>query len=346
MTPPLQVIDLGLGTIRLEADGEDLAAYGPPGGLPSLRHRLAELHDCSPLEVTITAGASMGLVSALAVLPDQAPVLIPNIHYPAYRSIAASQCRQTLTYTPDELADPERLRDRLASGGTILITTPHNPTGAVLDERSIDVLAETFAPTHSVIVDRAYAGLDHSRPGDDGLRPVRPNTIAIYSLSKRYQLAGARIGYAIAKSEPLAKLEAWHWRLAMTTSVASQWLALEALKRCDDDRRDLLARLTSRRDLAVEFARTSGLRCTTPTGGLFLWCSLPTNSTLDGAGLLAACGVSGVPGPAFGGSSHEFRLSFAVPETELRAAFERIALAQTNTLARLAAAEHAAIGAL
>jgi aspartate/methionine/tyrosine aminotransferase len=314
-------IDLGLGTIRLQQEATELSVYGTRGGSPELRDALAALHGVDPTEVVVTSGASLGLVALLAGHERSAPVLIPRPYYPGYLGMCQALGHEVRSYDARAISDPRALLADAPAGSLLLLNTPHNPTGAVVDERIIAHLVSQ-APDVRVVVDRAYAGLCFTRPDDDGLTGVIPGCASVFSLSKRYAIPGARVGYVIAEASLTAEVELWHWRLAMTPAAPSQTAALAALE--NDQRPSLLRTLTERRSLALKLARAAGLRADAPDGGLFLWCRLCQSTDITATALLQQAEVDGVPGPAFGASHHSFRLSFAVPVEDLQEAFGRI----------------------
>lgn len=111
----------------------------------------------------------------------------------------------------------------------VFLCTPNNPTGTTV---SLEVVEATYAATHGVVVvDEAYAEFSES-PSAVTLLPGRERLMVVRTLSKALELAGARIGYAVANSSVVDALQLV--RLPYHLSSITQAVGLAALEHADE----------------------------------------------------------------------------------------------------------------
>lgn len=325
------MIDLSLGQVRI-GDAEPLliepqARYGLPGGTRQLREAIAARHGVSVEQVTVTTGASLGLVATLASLPTKGAVLLPRPFYPAFPRVT-----EMLGFTPTYYdvraagdrwaADLDQVHDLLGmSPVAMLWNHPHNPTGALdSDEDMAHVLEWASRSGTLVITDRVYCDIVYDGISPGVMGPPHPSEVRLHSFSKTYTMAGERLGYAITKPPRIAQIERAHWSLAMSAPAAAQSIAVRALEDGAEPQR-LLGRLRELRAAALRAIRAwPKLETNVPDAGIFLWIGLPgvTSPSKVVADLCRRAGALVVPGAEFGldGTAY-LRISFAVPEDEL-----------------------------
>jgi len=207
------------------ASGEDRGErhqYCPPGGLPALKEAVAArfwrnngiLYDARD-EVSVTVGATEGIQAAcLGLLDpgDEVVTLAPA--FPWYAScvaLAGATLRSVPLHPPDFRWDPQELRAAFSSKTKLVIlNTPHNPTGRVLDAGELQEVAE-LCVAHDCLAlsDEVYAhvcfdGREHvslaSLPG------MRARTIVLESGGKVLCATGWRIGWALGPAPILRPL--------------------------------------------------------------------------------------------------------------------------------------------
>ena len=202
----------------LERVSHHLAAghnqYAPMAGLPALREQVAikteRLYgrETDPdTEVTVTSGATEALFSAIEAFVHPGDEVI--VFDPAYDSydpairLAGGRARHLPLTGEDFAIDWQRLRDSIgARTRMLIINNPHNPTGAVLNDRDIAALRELL-DRHDLLLlaDEVYEHMVYD--GREHLSLLRYPEIAARSLTvssfgKTYHATGWKIGYVVA----------------------------------------------------------------------------------------------------------------------------------------------------
>ncbi|HEY1480278.1 MAG TPA: PLP-dependent aminotransferase family protein [Gaiellales bacterium] len=347
--PPELLIEL---TERVAREGTaEALQYGPTEGLADLRELLAQRLRATgtPTEaadVLVTSGGQQALDLIARVLLDPGDrVIAEGPTYPgAVPVLMAAQAEVVHVPVDDDGIDPAGLADALErceregrpAKLIYLIPTFQNPSGASLSlERRAAVIE--LAVRHDVLVveDDPYSALRFEGDPLPTLRSMDPDGRVIYvgTLSKVLS-PGLRIGYVAADHAILAKLNLCKQAADLCSSTLSQRLACVFF---DDPRAQVL--LDTQRDVyrarrdALASALASelpiGSSWTTPSGGLFLWATLPAG--LDSDDLLVRClsrQVAFVPGRAAyldGQGARSLRLNFsAVDEETLREGARRL----------------------
>ncbi|HMU69244.1 MAG TPA: methionine aminotransferase, partial [Chitinophagales bacterium] len=188
--------------------------YAPMPGLLALRERIAEkikfiYHNTydPASEVTITAGATQAIYTSIAATIRDGDEVI--IFEPAYDSYAPAIRVNGGIPVPVELKAPDYKIDwnivkKLVSQRTrmIMINTPHNPTGTVLDQSDIKQLIRIVHGKDIIVLsDEVYEHIIF-----DGIRhesvlhypELRERSMVIFSFGKTYHNTGWKIGYVLA----------------------------------------------------------------------------------------------------------------------------------------------------
>lgn len=310
--------------------------YPPNLGLESLRRAVADFerkhHNFYVWEeVVITNGATEGLAAALmTILCEGDEVIIPSPMYVTYGPMI-SVCKAKLvplnTVGTNFQIDPDAL-DRLITPKTkaILITSPNNPTGTVLNARSLEAVKNAAKKNDLFLIsDDVYNQLvftpDFARLCDD--ESIRERLIITQSLSKPYAMTGWRVGYVLADL-PIAKaIGLMHAYLVAGITTFNQIAALEALKTDSTWMRDSYH---TRRDKVYQAITEMGLPCVKPEGAFYIFPDISEFKLDSETFCLKAMNeykVALVPGLYFG-SDHHVRLSYAVSEADLLEGLSRI----------------------
>jgi N-succinyldiaminopimelate aminotransferase len=305
-----------------------LHRYAPPRGMETLLDAVAARAAARtgvPTErdnVLITAGATGALGAAMGALlepGDEVLVLAP--YWPlitgivrCYRAVPVEVPFLGVVDSPGSAVDALRER-RTERTAAIYLSTPNNPTGAVLPRDWIEAVVRWAAGealwvvSDEVYEDWVYAGAHtYAR----ALAPER--TFSAHSFSKAFGMAGNRCGYVVGPAEKMRDLCKVSTHTFYATPTASQVAACRAL----DGRGDAwVARLRPQyRDLGFRSARRLGVA--PPQGSTFLF--LDVAERLDGRGLtgfLEDCADRGLflaPGPSFGSYPTHVRLCFTCSE--------------------------------
>ena len=210
-----------LEAARLAAErGETKYTHGL--GIPALREATAEkvrTRNHIPAEygwMAITVGAMEGIILAmLTVLQPGDEVLIPDPGYTNFAGQVLLAGATPVSYglePPDYGIDEATLRAQLSDRTrAILLCSPSNPTGAVLDRRSIETVAR-IAQEHNLLVfsDETYEDLiyegEHVSIGS--LPGMAERTVSIFSFSKTFAMTGWRVGYVAAPPEVITTMNA------------------------------------------------------------------------------------------------------------------------------------------
>jgi N-succinyldiaminopimelate aminotransferase len=209
----------GLASARFPGIHRYAEVRGEPSLLDAITHDLARRGRAVPRDaLQVTPGGTSGLdLACRCLLQPGDEVLLLAPYWPLIRGIISASgaaVRELPLFT--ELRTPGfDLRAALeaarsANTSAIYVNSPNNPSGVVLTEREIDVLAD-FCSAHGLwlLSDEAYERLHY----DDTPAPavwmhpaLRERSLVVHTLSKSYGLSGARIAYLHAPREVLAAL--------------------------------------------------------------------------------------------------------------------------------------------
>lgn len=326
--------------------------YAPGLGVPELREAVArhqQRHygiDLDPAtQVVVTTGATEGIACALLGLVDPGDeVVLLEPYYDSYVAmlqVAGAVRRPVTLRAPDFRLDVDALRAAVHDGTRmILLNTPHNPTGTVLTEAELAVVAE-LAVRHDVLVvtDEVYEHLTF-----DGRRHVplatlpgmAERTLTLSSLGKSWSLTGWKVGWATGPAALVdAVLAAKQWT-TFTSGAPLQPAAALALDEADDFPRDLARDLEHRRDVLCEGLAAAGLAPRRSEGTYFTLTDVAHLGWADGAAFCAAlperAGVVAIPLQGFHDDAdagrHLVRWAFCKDEPTLVEGVRRLASAE------------------
>jgi aspartate aminotransferase len=343
-TPP-HIVDAALAAMR-----EGHTRYVAPQGLPALRDAIAgHLRGrgivTTPADVVVGSGVKpMLLYTMLALLGEGDEVLVPDPGYPGYAATAQLAGGIARTYpvaTPGGTAlDVDALSDAITPASRVLVlNSPHNPTGSVLDEQTLSRVAE-LAARHDlwIVSDEIYAPLtyDGSAPRSIASFPgMAERTIVVDGLSKSHAMTGWRLGFAVLPRRLVAPVTAIVGDAATCTPAFVQHAGLAALAGPQDFTAHMREAYRLTRECLVESLRAiPGVVVDCPAGALYAFADVgtlvarrrATSSTDLAAELLHRHGLACVGGTAFGsrGERH-LRFSFALSPADLDDARSRLA---------------------
>lgn len=290
-------------------------------------------------EIMVTCGGEEAVAAALfALLEKGDEVLIADPSYIPYSSLTKIAEAEPVYVPLDEkngyCFDLEKLEAAITNKTKLLILcTPGNPTGTMMDEESLRKLAEICC-RHDILVlaDEAYEqvlydGNKHisiaSLPG------MWERTITVQSFSKIYSMCGWRIGYLVAPAELMRIVVRAHQTVAMNACSFGQLGALEALTGPQDSLYAMLAEFDRRRLLLYNGLKELGIPCSRPQAAFYLFPDIGEfgmDSFTFAELLLDKYGVATVPGVEFGknGENH-LRISYATSFEDCQMGLHRIA---------------------
>ena len=318
--------------------------YSPFRGVPELRQAAADFYkreygvDIDPdTEIAILGGTKIGLVELpLAILNAGDYMLLPDPGYPDYLSgVALADVKfDTMplvaenAFLPDYDALPSEVKERAK---LMYINYPNNPTGGVADKTFFEKTV-AFAKEHHIAVahDFAYGAL-----GFDGVKPVsflqvegaKDVGIELYTLSKSYNMAGWRVGFAVGNAKMIEAINTIQDHLFCSLFPAVQHAAAEALNAEQHCVEALCATYESRRNVLIEEARRIGWDVEAPKGSFFAWLPVPEGFTSQQFTdlLLDQADVAVASGNGFGEYGEGYvRVGLLVSEERMKQAIARV----------------------
>ena len=325
---------------------QDPGNYGyPMRDLPAFREAVAGWYQrrfgvaLNPdSEVLGLTGSQEGLAHITQAVTDPGDlVLVPDPGYPIYTAgpilagaeLHAVPLKAELGYLPDLEALPEDVKRRAK---LLVLNYPSNPLAAIVRPGFFE-RAVAFAREYGTVVlhDAAYSELSF-----DGYRPpsfletpgAREVGLEFNSLSKTYNLAGARIAYAVGNARLLGLLAEVKAHLDYGLFRPIQAAAVAALTGPQQCVTDMAATYQRRRDVLVDGLNRVGWAVPKPKATMFCWAPVPPgfeSSLAFAMELLERAGVTVVPGSGFGamGEGH-VRIALVQSEARLAEAVERI----------------------
>lgn len=321
--------------------------YAPMAGVLRLREQIALKTErlykrrVSPdTEITVTSGATEAIFAAIAAsvrAGDEVIVLDPC--YDCYEPAISLQGAQAVhvPLTPPRFGvDWQRVRDAVTPRTRmIMINSPHNPSGAVLDAGDLDALAAIVRGTGILILsDEVYEHiLFDGREHQSVLRhaELAERSFVISSFGKTYHCTGWKVGYCIAPKAPTAEFRKVHQYLTFCTFHPAQWAFAEMLEVEPQHYLDLSAFYQGKRDRFRALLAGSRFRLLDVPGGYFQLADYAAIRDTDDLNfcewLVREAGVAAIPVSAFYETPPDARLvrfCFAKTDATLQGAAERL----------------------
>jgi len=323
---PSEVLETAVAAIR---DGEN--QYPPGIGIPDLRLAVAEhqrrfygLEVDPDREVLITAGATEAIAASLLALVEPGDEVVTfEPYYDEYGAVIAlaGGVHRTVPLEPPAFRpDLDRLRATVTDRTrVILVNTPHNPTGSVLDRETLTAVVE-LAERHDAIIvtDSVYEhltfGPEHipieSLPGG------RERTIAISSGGKTFNTTGWKVGWLTAPPELVTAVLAVKQFLTFVNGAPFQPAIAAGLRLPDSYFSGIAAALAHKRDLLSDGLRAAGFGVFPSDGTYFVVADAAPLGFPDAVELCRAlpelAGVVAVPLGAFARDEYAARTASLV----------------------------------
>jgi N-succinyldiaminopimelate aminotransferase len=293
--------------------------YAPGTGVPALREAIARHQarhyglDLDPdRQVCVTTGCTEGVAAALLGLVDEGDeVVVLEPYYDSYVAMIqmAGGVRRPVTLrSPDFRLDVDELRAAVGPQTRfVLLNSPHNPTGTVLDRDELQAVADV-AIEHDLVVitDEVYEHLvfdSHEHVPLATLPGMFERTLTLSSAGKSYSFTGWKVGWAAGPAELVdAVLAAKQW-LTFTSGAPLQPAIAHALDDEPDFPLELAADLQKRRDLLCSGLGEVGLDVRVPEGTYFALTDVSDLGWEDGLSFCLAlperAGVVAIPTQGF-----------------------------------------------
>ncbi len=318
--------------------------YGPSAGLPDLRKAIADEVSHSrgvrvqPEEVVVVPGGKpIIFFSILALVDEDDEVIYPNPGFPIYESMinyvggrgVAIRLREERDFRLEVKELEKLINDRTRM---IIINSPHNPTGGVLNKRDIEQIAHAIGDRNIfVLSDEIYSrlifdGHHHSIMSEPGFKE---RTILLDGFSKTYAMTGWRMGYGVMRPDLATQVARLMTNSNSCTASFSQVAGIEALRGDQGSVDHMRDEFQRRRDMFVAgLNRIKGFSCRMPKGAFYVFPNITATNWKSKAladALLEEAGVACLSGTSFGEFGEGYlRFSIANSMENLSKALERV----------------------
>jgi len=310
---PAEVVDAAVAAIRAGHN-----QYPPGRGIPALRQAIADhqqryygLSYDPDREVLVTAGATEAIaatVLALCETGDEVVVLEPTYDsYSASIALADAVMRPVTLHHPEYRLDIDAVRAAVSPRTRLLlINSPHNPTGRVLDRAELSAIAELAIERDLlVLTDEVYEHLafDGEHVPLATLPGMRDRTITISSAGKTFSCTGWKIGWVCASPALLDAVATTKQFLTYVNGTPFQHAIVAGLALPESRIASIRVNLRDRRDQLRDGMLAAGLDVHPCEGTYFLTVDVASLGESDGLvfcrALAERIGVVGVPSSVF-----------------------------------------------
>lgn len=306
-------------------------------GLPALREGIARLYAdwygiaLDPARVIVTAGSSGAFVLAFTALFDTAArVGVSEPGYPSYRQIL-----KALALTPVGVPTRGAAGHRMAPSDLpgdldgLIVASPANPTGTILDRAGLSTLIETCADRGTAFIsDEIYHGLHFDQRATSALE-ISDDVYVINSFSKYFCMTGWRIGWMVVPPDHVRTVERLAQNLFICAPHAAQVAALGALEGRAEAEKTRAVYAENRRILLDGLPAAGFSRLAPPDGAFYIYADvahLTDDSRALAAEILDQAGVAVTPGLDFDPvrGHRTLRFSYAARTADIREGLRRI----------------------
>jgi aspartate aminotransferase len=322
--------------------------YAPASGIPDLRSAIVERYRAdfgvsfATEEVTVTVGGKQALALLYqAILDGGSEIVIPIPAWPTF-SEAARVVGGRPVYVQLSVKDGFRVTARAVARAVgpktraVMVNSPSNPTGAVIDPAELLKLAQLARQRGFwLLYDDTYGHLVFREGGPGQLQEVKDaadgRLVVLGTVSKSYCMTGWRVGWVIGPKALADATAALNSHSVQGPATFAQVAAAHALRAPQDELRKMAAEYKRRRDFVhPRIAAIPGVTCAEPEGGFYVFPDVTRRLTKEmpdtltlGAKLLEEKQVAIVPGEGFMAPG-TFRLSFATAFEDLQEGVSRL----------------------
>ncbi len=342
--PPAELLAAADAALRT-GNNQYSVTWGAPGlraAIAAKARRFNHIEADPDRNVVVTCGATEAMMAAMLALVDPGDeVIVLEPFYENYLPdtlVTGAKARVVRLAGPDFTVPEEELKRAFtARTKAIIVNTPHNPTGRVLTENELRLIADlcqaedVVAVTDEIYEHIVYDGRSHRSLAAVG--GMADRTVTLNGISKTYSATGWRVGWAIAPEPITRAIRRAHDFLTVCAPHALQVAAEVALGLPESYYQKLVTDYQRRRDLVVAGLTASGFKVRPNEGAYYLLADFSGLSPADDRAfsleLVRRCGVAAVPGSSFFLDPDNGRqlVRFAFPKTEplLREAMDRLA---------------------
>ena len=288
-------------------------------------------------ETLVTVGGSEGIDMCIrALVEEDDEVLVVEPCFVSYAPIVELIGAKVVPIVTDSAhkfrLTPEALREKITPKTKLLIFPyPNNPTGGVMRREDLEAVAEVLRDTKIMVLsDEIYSELTYNQRHVSiaSIPGMWERTIVINGFSKSFSMTGWRLGYACGPAPVIQQMTKIHQFAIMCAPTTSQYAAIEALRRCEENIHTMVTEYNHRRRYIVDAFNKLGLDCFEPEGAFYIFPSIQsTGLTSDEfcEKLLFSKRVAVVPGTAFGACGEGYvRVSYSYSVKHISEAVKRI----------------------
>ena len=318
--------------------------YTSNSGLKELRQEIANYQkrtqniDYDPMsEIIVTVCGSEAIdIGLRALINPGDEVIIPQPSYVSYEPCAiladATPVIINLKAENEFRLTAQELREAITDKTKILILPyPNNPTGAIMEQKDLEEISKVIIEKNLLVMsDEIYSALTYkgNHVSIASLPGMKERTILINGFSKAYAMTGWRLGYACAPAEIIEQMTKIHQYAIMCAPTTSQYAAVEALRKGDNDVEEMRKAYNQRRRFLINAFKEMNLECFEPYGAFYVFPCIKEfcmTSEEFATRFLEEQKVAAVPGNAFGESGEGFlRISYAYSLDNLKEAISRL----------------------
>lgn len=294
-------------------------------GIPELREAIAEDYwkrykvNVNPDQIIVTPGSSPAMFLVFSAILDPGDEVIisdpgyscyPNMIEYLYGKPVSVPVYEEDGFQFEPIAVKERITNRTKA---IIINSPSNPTGNLLDPERMAEIAQ-LGPL--VISDEIYHGLVYEGK-EHTILEFTDRAVVLNGFSKRYAMTGWRIGYCIVPQDFVRPLQKIAQNFFISTADFVQWSAISALKEAEPEVERMRQIFNERRKFIIKRLKELGFGITKePTGAFYVLANAKNfceNSYKFAFEILEQAKVGVTPGIDFGKNAEGYiRFSYAV----------------------------------
>lgn len=331
---PANIVEAGIQSLR---DGR--THYTPSVGILELRRAVAQQYQLNygvtvdPQTVVVTSGSSPAIFLALSSLVDPgSEIILSDPHYACYPNFIrflggtpvfiSTNPDNGFQMNPDDVARVVNEKTR-----AILINSPSNPTGTLIEPECMAALAQMHIP---IISDEIYHGLVYEGK-EHSVLEYTGNAFVVNGFSKLYAMTGWRLGYLICPPKYLRPIQKMIQNFFISPADFVQWAGVEALTNTSESTRIMKDTFNRRRITMLSKLKRIGFDIKVdPTAAFYVLADarkFSSDSYTFAFEILEETGVGVAPGIDFGNNAEGFlRFSYTNSIENIIAGLERIEL--------------------
>ncbi len=288
--PDIKTPEIALDAVKIHS--LDILAYTRSEGSEGYRKKIAEYYHKNNInvnhdEIIVTTGGSEALLFAFGSIMDtDDEIIIPEPFYANYNGFSTASginVVPVISKIEDNFAlPPIEEFEKLITPKTkaILICNPGNPTGYLYSKEEINKLAK-IVKAHDLflIADEVYREFVYDNKEFYSIMQVEGlenHAIMIDSVSKRYSMCGARIGYLVSRNKEVIKTALKFAQARLSPPTLAQIASEAALNTPQSYFDDVISEYVKRRNTLIsELEKIEGVTVAKPNGAFYCIAELP-----------------------------------------------------------------------